>query len=301
MNKVHLIRLDFGTNLRHINNFGTANEEIVRSSHAHINSPAGKYTPKNVVPISEIDEFKNIKEIKAGLDEFISYTNIKKWEGDTNEQCDLVGKCLLQVVKKELIFTDVEQDYVSISTPFIDTNFDNINLYARIINQDQVEVSDFGYTITNLEELGITLNKRSKTVWRIYESALNDFGINREDEALIIRTSLDRFPIAKNRLLQGIMRINDISYLSKGNVKAAFNDIVEEYFINNGILYTPNVEIANGNGIASRFDFSIPSKSGIEHLVKTTARPNDPNYAKTFNFDVKATKPKRPRANLSMF
>lgn len=77
-NKVHLIRLDFGTNLRHINNFGTANEEIVRGSHAHINSPAGKYTPKNVIPISEIDEFKNIKEIKAGLDEFISYTNIKK-------------------------------------------------------------------------------------------------------------------------------------------------------------------------------------------------------------------------------
>lgn len=65
-------------------------------------------------------------------------------------------------LKKELIFTDVEQDYVSISTPFIDTNFDNINLYARIINQDQVEVSDFGYTITNLEDLGIALNRRSK-------------------------------------------------------------------------------------------------------------------------------------------
>ena len=38
-------------------------------------------------------------------------------------------------------------DYVSISTPFIDTNFDNINLYARFLSKDKVEVSDFGYTI----------------------------------------------------------------------------------------------------------------------------------------------------------
>lgn len=199
-------------------------------------------------------------------------------------------------LKDDLTFKNIEDGYVSISTPFIDTNFDNINLYVRFLSKDKVEVSDFGYIIANLEDIGIHLDHRSKVAWRIYTNALNDFGITREDEALLIRTSLEHFAVAKNRLLQAIMRINDISYLSKGNVKEAFNDIVEDFLLKQEVLYTPNVEIANGGGISSHFDFSIPTKSGIERLVKTAARPNDLNYAKAFNFDVRVTSPVRSNA-----
>lgn len=199
-------------------------------------------------------------------------------------------------LKKELIFKDFENGYVSISTPFVDTNFDNINLYAQEIGSNRIELSDFGFTISNLEDSGINLDKRSKVTRRIFLQALNDFGIKLEDEALLIRTSTDKFPVAKNRLLQCIMRINDIIYLSKGNVKAAFNDIVDNFLSKESVLYTHNIEIASENGISSHFDFLIPDKSGIDKLVKTSARPNDPNYAKAFNFDVKATKPNRPDA-----
>lgn len=50
-------------------------------------------------------------------------------------------------LKKELVFSEVGNRYVSISTPFVDTNYDNINLYAHYVNQDEIEVSDFGYTL----------------------------------------------------------------------------------------------------------------------------------------------------------
>ncbi|WP_235971898.1 DUF6978 family protein [Limosilactobacillus urinaemulieris] len=60
-NRIHLIRLDFGDDLRHTNNYGTDNEIVVLGSHAHVYSPAGKYISKNVIPISSIEEFKNIK------------------------------------------------------------------------------------------------------------------------------------------------------------------------------------------------------------------------------------------------
>lgn len=80
-NKVHLIRMDFGDDLRHTNNYVTENEVVILGSHVHINLPAGKYVSKNVIPIGSINEFKNIKKIKDGLDEFISYTNIKKARG----------------------------------------------------------------------------------------------------------------------------------------------------------------------------------------------------------------------------
>lgn len=131
----------------------------------------------------------------------------------------LLENSYYQWLKKELVFSEIGNNYAAISTPFFDSNFDNINLYAKFIDSTHIEVSDFGYTISNLEESGITLDRRSKVAWRIYNNVLNDFGISRDDEALVIRASLDKFPVAKNRLLQGIMRINDISYLVKENVK----------------------------------------------------------------------------------
>ena len=196
-------------------------------------------------------------------------------------------------LKKELVFSEVGNGYVWISTPFVDTNYDNINLYAHYVNQDEIEVSDFGYTLYNLNEAGITINSRSKSIWRIFTQVLVDFGVTQVDEALSITAPIDRFPVAKTRLLQAIMRINDLVYLSKANVTESFNDQIAEFFKTNSVLFTPSIEITNIAGSASHFDFSIPSTSGVEQLVKTAARPNDINAAKIFNYDVKATLPAR--------
>lgn len=76
-NHYHLLRLDFGDNLRHTNNIGRDNEYVVKGSHAHINSPSSKYVAKNVTPISELTEFANIKLIKDAVDEYLKYANIK--------------------------------------------------------------------------------------------------------------------------------------------------------------------------------------------------------------------------------
>ncbi|WP_367341832.1 hypothetical protein [Limosilactobacillus sp.] len=84
-NHIHLIRLDFGEDLRHTNNYGTDEEKVICGSHAHFNSPANKYASKNVIPIGKIDEFKNIKFIRDVLMQFIKYTNIKKKAGEQND------------------------------------------------------------------------------------------------------------------------------------------------------------------------------------------------------------------------
>lgn len=198
-------------------------------------------------------------------------------------------------LKNDLVFSKLDDDYVSISTPFIDSNYDNINLYARFVgnSRDRIEVSDFGYTIYNLENAGINL-KRSKTSRKIFDQILVDFGVDGSDDNLSITTSLDRFPIAKTRLLQAIMRINDLVYLNKENVKTAFNDLVAKFFDDNNVLYTPSIEISTPDGLASHFDFSIPNRRFGERLVKTASRPNDINAAKVFNFDVKVTQDTRP-------
>ena len=191
-------------------------------------------------------------------------------------------------LKKELVFSEVGNQYVSISTPFDDTNYDNINLYARFVNQGEIELSDFGNTIFDLSETGITIDKRSKTIWRIFNQILNDFGVTKVDEALTITAPVSRFPIAKTRLLQAIMRVNDLVYLNKETVTASFNEVVSNFMHTQKVLFNRSVEITNLAGSNSHFDFAIPTANG-EKLVKTVSRPNDINAAKIFNYDVKAT------------
>ena len=76
-NNYHLLRLDFGDNLRHTNNYGKEDQYEVRGSHAHIYAPPGKYDKKNVIPIGNISEFKNLKLIRDVFLEYIDYVNIK--------------------------------------------------------------------------------------------------------------------------------------------------------------------------------------------------------------------------------
>lgn len=195
-----------------------------------------------------------------------------------------------------LSFFKIDDDYIAIDTPFLDKQYDNISLYARFINNDTVELSDFGYTLFNLEEEGIFLSKRAKTTWNIFQKVLQDFGITFENNTLLIRTSINKFPVAKSRMLQAILRINDISYLNSNNLRQSFNELLNNWLKKNSILFTYNIEVPNSDGISSHFDFSIPTKSGAEKLVKTSTRPNDLTQAKVFNYDVQATEPVRNNA-----
>ena len=160
-------------------------------------------------------------------------------------QAESLKSSYIDWLKKELIFTDIEDGYISISTPFVDNNYDNIELFAKFVSESQIEVTDFGETLFNLEDNGLKITKQSKTIYRLFENTLNDFGIeyNCNTETLSITTDVRRFPTAKNRLLQAIMRINDLLYLIKENVNATFNDILSSFLIDNKILFSPNVEI----------------------------------------------------------
>lgn len=198
-------------------------------------------------------------------------------------------------VTKEIQFNEINDsnEYIVINTPFVDQNFDNINIYVKFIDKDTIELSDWGYTLFNLEDSGVNLSKRSKTVWKILNQTVTDFGISLSSKnVLSVKSSLKKFPIAKSRLLQAMMRIDDIQYLNKKNIKSSFNDLLTEFFEEKNILFSPNIEVPTINGISSHFDFSIPKSKGEEQLIKTVSR-NDINAAKIFNYDVSVTSPVR--------
>lgn len=72
----HLLRFDFGNELRHKNDYGKPTQYSVIGSHLHIYALPDKKSIKNVVPISNIKEFKNISIIADAYAEFVRYTNI---------------------------------------------------------------------------------------------------------------------------------------------------------------------------------------------------------------------------------
>lgn len=76
-NNIHLIRFDFGSTLRHTNNFGTPDAYKVIGSHVHILSRSDKSAHKNVIPIDDIDNYKNLKTISEVFLEFIKDNSIK--------------------------------------------------------------------------------------------------------------------------------------------------------------------------------------------------------------------------------
>lgn len=190
---------------------------------------------------------------------------------------------------EEFVYTDLDKGFVSISTPFIDSDFDSISLYAQFLNNDVIKLTDMGYTIFNLESHGVDINRKFKTRFTILEQITNDFGINFDygkSNSLSLKTDLKNFAKAKNRLLQAIMRVNDLEYLSNNKVKTSFNEMVSQLLIDNDINFTPNIEIPVKGIVSPHFDFGIPNNKEGEHLIRTSARPYDINQAKVFNYDV---------------
>lgn len=189
-------------------------------------------------------------------------------------------------ISDEFVFTDVNDGYISISTPFIDSMYDNIELFAKLEN-DKLYLTDLGETIFNLESQGINFSARFKNNNKLLNLTLSDFNVLKNDhDELFIETSVDNFGDAKIRLLQTIMRLNDIPYLVKHNHSIPFNQTVEKLLIDEDIPYFSNFTIPT-HLFHAKFDFAIPkTKDTKPKCVRTIATPNSTMQAKAFSYDV---------------
>lgn len=97
------------------------------------------------------------------------------------------------------IFQDLEStDYIAISTPFVDKNFDNITLYARELEDGEIEISDFGNTLINGDEADFD-NQISPT--------LKSFGVALDGENLLVKTDIKQIQLAIWHMLQAILQV----------------------------------------------------------------------------------------------
>ena len=164
-------------------------------------------------------------------------------------------------------------EWIEITTPYLDRHNDCLQIYATRDN-DGWMLSDDGFIISDLENSGCTLNTPKR------ESLLNvtlaGFGIRKNrDNALTVRASQGNFASRKHCLVQAMLAVNDLFYLSMPSVLNLFYEDVASWLDESSVRYTSKVKFSGASGYDHLFEFVIP-KSGDhpERMIQTLNSPD---------------------------
>lgn len=164
------------------------------------------------------------------------------------------------------------QDWVEITTPYLDRHNDYIQIYARKTNSGYV-LTDDGYTIQDLEDSGCKLDSHKRQ--DLLRMTLNGFGVRLNGKALEVHASPENFALRKHNLIQAILAVNDMFYLAQPMVASLFYEDVVAWLDLHDIRYTPKVKFTGKTGYDHLFDFVIPkSRRQPERIVQAINRPN---------------------------
>ena len=163
-------------------------------------------------------------------------------------------------------------DWVEITTPYLDRHNDLTQIYAK--KQDGgFLLTDDGYTINDLAQCGCNLDSRKRQ--DLLKMTLNGFGVQLRHDALEIHATTENFPLRKHNLVQAILAVNDLFYLAAPMVASLFHEDVVNWLDLHEVRYTPNVKFTGKSGYDHVFDFVIPkSRRQPERILKTINRSN---------------------------
>jgi hypothetical protein len=163
-------------------------------------------------------------------------------------------------------------DWVEITTPYLDRHNDFLQFYARTSNGGFL-LTDDGHTINDLEQSGCKLESPKRQ--DLLRMTLNGFGVQLHDNALEVHASGDNFALRKHNLVQAMLAVNDMFYLAVPLVANLFFEDVVAWLDLSEIRYTPKVKFTGKTGYDHLFDFVIPkSQRQPERILQTVNRPN---------------------------
>lgn len=169
----------------------------------------------------------------------------------------------------------INDTWSEITTPYLDRHNDCLQIYAKK-EDNKIILTDDGYIIDDLESSGCLLDSPRRI--EILNTTLRGFGVTCDNNQLIVNTSVDNFPQKKHDLIQAMLAVNDLFYLSKPQIQNLFLDDVVSWFDENDIRYVQKAKFTGKSGFDNMFDFSIPkSKKYSERLVQTITNPTKDN------------------------
>lgn len=177
-------------------------------------------------------------------------------------------------VRDRTVLKQVEggRDYVEITTPHLDRHNDCIQFYVRRDGGGYL-LTDDGSTITDLEMSGCKLDSPKRQ--ELLRLTLNGFGVERDDQALIVHAMPQTFARKKHDLVQAMLAVNDMFALAGPTVTSLFIEDVAAWLELNEVRSVPRVKFAGRTGYDHTFDFIIPGfRDAPERVVQTINHPS---------------------------
>ncbi|MCY4100755.1 MAG: DUF1829 domain-containing protein [Rhodobacteraceae bacterium] len=173
------------------------------------------------------------------------------------------------------------EDYVEITTPYLDRHNDYLQIYAKHTNGGFV-LTDDGYILDDLELSGCKIDSAKRK--SMFNTILNGYGVKENEGALEVKATQNNFSLKKHSLVQAMLTVNDLFYLATPIVTNLFNEDVADWLDISDIRYTPHVKFTGKSGYDYRFDFVIPkSKKQPERILRAINSP-DRNAAQVMAF-----------------
>lgn len=194
--------------------------------------------------------------------------------------------------------TQVRQvdDWVEITTPYLDRHNDYLQIYAQRRDNEYL-LTDAGYILQDLELSGCRLDTPKRKA--LLMMTLNGFGVKLNGEMLEVHTSAAHFALSKHNLIQAMLAVNDLFSLATPMTANLFYEDVVAWLDAHEIRYTSNVKFTGHSGFDHLFDFIIPrSRAQPERILKAISSPNrETAQAVSFSwFDSKDVRPPDSKA-----
>ena len=165
-------------------------------------------------------------------------------------------------------------DWVEITTPYLDRHNDCLQIYATREDGGWV-LSDDGFIIGDLEMSGCALDTPKRRA--LLDVTLAGFGVKRggEGNALSVRASQSNFALQKHSLVQAMLAVNDLFYLATPTIASIFLEDVAAWLEASSVRYTPKVKFSGESSFDHLFDFVIPkSAEQPERMVQAINSPS---------------------------
>lgn len=182
---------------------------------------------------------------------------------------------------KEKTTLQAIDDWVEVTTPFLDRHNDYMQIYVRR-EETGYRLTDDGYTIADLEMSGCRLDTPKRQ--SLLAMTLRGFGVQRDEQSneLFVNASDQSFPVRKHNLIQAMLAVNDLFYLASPYVSSFFLEDVESWLDVHRIRYSPRVKLTGVSGFDHHYDFVIPkSMSHPERVLLGLNRPDRANVERT--------------------
>lgn len=190
-------------------------------------------------------------------------------------------KLLYDNWNKNQLQLDDHDDFIVITTPFLDLHHDLLQLVFTKDGRGGYKLSDDGYILSELEMLGVDVFSSPKRK-SFFEMTLRIFGVenNRATGELSISfKSLSEYPKKQNNLIQCLLRVSDMLLTARNTVMSIFAEEVANYFQEKNVFASEDIGYTGKTGNYQSFDFVIPStKQKREKIIKAINNPRADNY-----------------------